>query len=107
MRWTDIKIVRRCAVYKNEKFYVLVNDFSKAYYGVPRDKLLERLRERGYGKVKLQAIKIMYVLMHKEQILQSVFARDLPLVFVMYIDHMLLALNRGIVTDSLLGSLHI
>ena len=38
------------AVHKKEKLYVLFIDFSKAYDRVPRDRLLERLREGEDGE---------------------------------------------------------
>lgn len=111
----SLRLLCDYASYKKRKLYVLFIDFSKAYDRVPRDKLIERLKELGCGKVMLHVIKAMYTCtknMLRAAVIDTTVgvrqgAPTSGLLFVIYIDRMVQMLKRTIERDSFLGSLHV
>ena len=84
------------ALFKKMKLYVVFVDFSKAYDRVPRDKLIECLKEKGCGKMMLMAIHKIYActksVLKSAMIMSTVGIRQgAPtscLLFAIYLDKM-------------------
>lgn len=103
------------AVHRKKKLYVLFIDFSKAYDRVPRDKLIQRLKDLGCGHVMLQVIKAMYTCtknMIRSVIIDAAIgvrqgAPSSCLLFIIYIDQLVRMMKRAVETDGFLGSLHV
>ena len=104
----------RSPKHKKERLYVLFIDFSKAYYKVPRNKLIEYMKSIGCGKRMLQALKTMYwntynVLNSVEISTSSGVRQGAPTscqLFIMYVDKMVKMIKEAVPTDVFLGRLH-
>lgn len=111
----SLRLLCDYANYKNRKLYVLFIDFSKVYERFPRDKLIERLKELGYGKVMLHIIKTLYTCtknISRSAIIDANVgvrqgAPTSGFLFVIYIDKMVQMLKRSVERDGFPDSLHI
>ena len=109
-----LRLIMDYALFKKEKLYVVFVDFSKAYDRVPRDKLIECLKEKGCGKNMLMAIHKIYTC--TKSVLKSVMitstvgirqgAPTSCLLFVIYLDKMVKMIREGIGRDGFLGTMH-
>jgi hypothetical protein len=99
---------------KKKKLYVLFVDFSKAYDKVPRDKLIECLKQRGCGRIMLQAIQAAYSntsMVFKDTTISTYMGvrQGAPTscrLFITYIDDFVKKLKARVNPDSFLGTLH-
>ena len=99
---------------KKRTLYVVFVDFQKAYDKVPRHKLIECLKERGCGKVMIQALRNLYqntsMLLNDMKIDSSIGVRQgAPtscLLFILYIDCLVKKLMSNVPDDGFLGSMH-
>ena len=109
-----MRLIIDYVLFKKKKLYVVFVDFSKAYDRVPRDKLIECLKEKGCGKVMLMAIHKIYActksVLNSALILSTVGIRQgAPtscLLFTIYLDKMVRMIKEGIGTDGFLGTMH-
>ncbi len=100
---------------RKDKLFIIYVDFQKAYDKVPRQKLLDCLRERGCGARMYLAIAAMYkctkYILRSAVISASVGVRQGAvtscLLFVFYVDFLVTRMKATYQQDGFLGSLHL
>lgn len=111
----SLRLLIDFSMVKRHKLYLIFVDFQKAYDKVPRNKLLECLRQRGCGAKMLLALKTIYrctrYVLRSAIISATIGVRQGAstscLLFVFYIDFMVQRVKLAYAEDGFLGSLHV
>ena len=110
-----LRLLISYAASKKKPLYIAFVDFSKAYDRIPRDKLIQSLRELGCGSRMLSAIASMYRVSYGvmgSTLMTFLFgvrqgAPTSCFLFTLYVNEMIRLMKQKCDDDDFLGAIHV